>query len=143
MPRQIRVSAERLVPARPERAYAFLADYREARPLILTSHYVDYRVEEGGNGPGTVVSYRLQAARRERQYRVRVESPVQRTLVERDASSSLVTTWRVIPAPNEHSIVRVVTEWQSSGGVAGIFERTFAPRGLRRIYEDVLDRLAE
>jgi hypothetical protein len=141
MPSLIRVLAEREMAARPERVFAFLADYREARPRILTPNYLDYRVEEGGRGEGTTVSYRLQAAGRERSYRLRVEAPVPRTLLERDTASSLVTTWRVMPAPRDRSIVRVVTEWQGSGGIGGFFERTFAPRGLRRIYEDVLDRL--
>ena len=114
MPNPITVSAERTVPASPERVYAFLSDYREARPRILTPNYVDYRVEEPAPG----------------------------TLVERDTTSSLVTTWRVMPAPNDQSIVRVVTEWQGGSGIRGFFERTFAPRGLRRIYDDLLERLA-
>jgi hypothetical protein len=141
MPSLIRVLAEREVPARPERVFAFLTDYQDARPLILTENYLDYRVEEGGSGAGTVVSYRLQAAGRERAYRLRAETPAHNTLVERDTASSLVTTWRVMPAPNDRSIVRLVTEWQGSGGIRGFFERTFAPRGLRRIYDEVLERL--
>jgi Polyketide cyclase / dehydrase and lipid transport len=141
MPSLIRVLAEREVAVRPERVFAFLADYRVARPRILTSNYLDYRVEEGGSGAGTVISYRFQAAGRERPYRLRAETPAHHTLLERDAASSLVTTWRVMPAPNERSIVRVVTEWQGGGGIGGLFERTFAPRGLRRVYDEVLQRL--
>ena len=123
--------------------YAFLADYRDSRPRILPSNYLDYAVEEGGVGPGTVLSYRFRAAGRERAYRLHVESPGRRTLLERDAASSLVTTWRVMPAPNERSIVRVVTEWRGSRGIGGVFERVFAPRGLRRLYEQVLERLEQ
>ena len=141
MPGSITVSAERTVAASPDRVYAFVSDYQAARPRILTPNYVDYRVEEGGTGAGTLVSYRLQAARRERAYRLRVEEPAPGTLVERDTTSSLMTTWRVMPAPNDQSIVRVVTEWQGGSGIRGFFERTFAPRGLRRIYDDLLERL--
>ena len=136
-----RVQAEREIPARQDRVFAFLADYADARPRILTPQYVDYRVEQGGRGAGTVISYRFQAAGRERPYFLRVETPAANTLLERDNVSSLVTTWRVMPAPDERSIVRVVTEWRGSAGIGGVFERVFAPRGLRRVYEEVLERL--
>ena len=132
-----RVLAERELPAGPQRVFALLADYRQARPRLLTSDYVDYRVEEGGSGAGTVFSYRF----RERPYRVRVESAGPNTLRERDAAASLVTTWRVMPAPNQRSIVRVVTEWRASRGLGGLVERVFAPRRLRRVYREVLERL--
>jgi hypothetical protein len=143
MARSVRVSVERSVAAPPERVYQMLADYRDTRRRILTANYLDYRVEEGGTGAGTVISYRLQAAGRERSYRLRVETPAINTLVERDTASSLVTTWRVMRAPNAASIVRLVTEWQAAPGIRGLFERTFAPRGLRRIYDELLRRLEE
>jgi hypothetical protein len=37
--------------------------------------------------------------------------------------------------------VRVETRWQGAGGVGGVFERLFAPRVLRGIYVDELERL--
>ena len=123
--------------------FALLADYRQGRPRILTENYVDYQVEQGGTGAGTVISYRFQAAGRERPYFLRVEMPGPNTLLERDSVSSLVTTWRVLPAPNEHSIVRVVTEWPESPGIRGLFERVVAPRALRRVYDEVLERLEQ
>jgi hypothetical protein len=134
-----RVLVERDITARHDRVFAFLADYADGRPRLLTTDYVDYRVEQGGRGAGTVISYRF----RERPYFLRVETPAANTLLERDTVSSLVTTWRVMPAPNERSIVRVVTEWQGGGGIGGFFERLFAPRGLRRVYEQVLERLEQ
>ena len=39
------------------------------------------------------------------------------------------------------STVRVVTTWNGAGGIGGFFERTFAPKGLRRIHEGVLANL--
>ena len=134
-----RVLVEREIPARQDRVFAFLADYADARPRILTPQYAEYRVEQGGRGAGTVISYQF----RERRYFLRVEAPAANTLLERDIVSSLVTTWRVMPAPNERSIVRVVTEWRGSGGIGGVFERVFAPRGLRRVYEQLLERLEQ
>jgi hypothetical protein len=37
--------------------------------------------------------------------------------------------------------VRISTTWQGAGGVGGVFERLFAPRALRRLYDDELSRL--
>jgi hypothetical protein len=37
--------------------------------------------------------------------------------------------------------VRVRTTWNGAGGIGGFFERTFAPKGLRRVYDEIPDRL--
>jgi uncharacterized protein YndB with AHSA1/START domain len=143
MARQINVSAERTIPAPPERVHAVLADYREGRPRILPDNYLDYRVLEGGQGGGTVISYRLRAARRERPYTMEVAEPTPgTTLVERDRDSSLVTTWLLSPtASGTGTDLKLSTVWEGGSGVGGFFERTFAPKGLRAIYDDMLDRL--
>src|SRR6266536_2441926 len=85
------------------------------------------------------------AGRRERPYDVEVSEPSPgATLVERDRGSSLVTTWTLTPTLDGTATdVKLSTTWQGGGGVGGFFERTFAPKGLRRIYEDVLGRLAQ
>ena len=140
MPEMVHADAEGPVPAPPAEVYAFLTDYRH-RPEILPANYQDYRVEEGGFGAGTLVAYRFKAGPRERDYRVRAETPDGSTLVERDQGSTLVTTWRVSPAAGG-STVRVETEWQGASGVGGFFERTFAPKGLSRIYDSVLASFA-
>ncbi|MEU1165734.1 hypothetical protein ABZ372_36915, partial [Streptomyces sp. NPDC005921] len=38
--------------------------------------------------------------------------------------------------------VVVHTTWQGAGGIGGFFEKTFAPKGLGRIYDGILDKLA-
>jgi hypothetical protein len=63
-----------------------------------------------------------------------------RTLVESDAGSSLVTTFNVEPQGGK-SLVRIHTSWDGAGGIGGFFEKTFAPRAMRRLYLDELDRL--
>jgi uncharacterized protein YndB with AHSA1/START domain len=142
MGRQIQVELERTIPAPPSRVHDVLADYQR-RPRLLPVGYGDYRVEEGGTGAGTVVSYRLRAAGRERRYRVEVAEPTPGVvLVERDRGSSLTTTWILNPAGGGASTsLRLSTVWEGRGGVAGFFERTFAPRGLRRLHGALLDRL--
>lgn len=138
----IHVESERVIPAGIQSVAEFLRDY-EARPRILTDNYRDYTVQAGGQGAGTVVSYLLAAGRSERPYRLTVEEPAPgRTLRERDSDSSLVNTWRLTPAGDgDRTRVALVSEWQGAGGIGGFFERTFAPRALRRIYAQVLERL--
>ncbi len=140
---QVFVKNERTIPANPEAVYAVLADYKEKRPLMLTPNFLDYKVESGGQGSGTVVSYRLRAANRERAYRMRVDEVVKgRELMERDRNSSLVTTWILSPQDDgRQTRVQVTTQWEGGSGVGGFFERTFAPVGLHRIYDQMLDML--
>jgi uncharacterized protein YndB with AHSA1/START domain len=142
MGRHIHVDLDRTIPAPPSRVHAVLADYH-GRPRILPRDYLGYTVEEGGSGGGTVVSYRLRAARRERHYRIEVAEPTPGvTLVERDRDSSLITTWILNPtASGTATDLRLSTVWEGRGGVGGFFERAFAPRGLRRIHGELLDRL--
>ena len=64
------------------------------------------------------------------------------TLVEGDRESSLITTWILSPtASGTATELRMSTIWEGHGGIGGLFERAFAPRGLRRIHGGLLDRL--
>jgi hypothetical protein len=139
---QVVATAEGTVPATPERVLAALADYTEVRPRLLPEQFSDYRVEAGGHGAGTRVHWRFAAtSKRVRDQLMSVTEPVAGTLVESDANSSMVTTWTVTPADAGGSTVRVRTTWTGATGVGGSFERTFAPKGLRRVYDEMLGRL--
>jgi uncharacterized protein YndB with AHSA1/START domain len=134
---QVTATAERTIDAPAEKVVAALADYATTRPRILTEHYSDYRVEPDGR-----VHWRLQATKsRVRDQLVAVDAPGDGTVVERDANSSMVTTWTVVPAGEGRSLVTATTTWNGAGGVGGFFERTFAPRGLARIHSGVLENL--
>ena len=63
-----------------------------------------------------------------------------RTVIEKDANSTLLTNWTVAPA-GTGSTVTVKTSWTGAGGVKGFFEKTFAPLGLRKIQDEVLANL--
>jgi hypothetical protein len=63
-----------------------------------------------------------------------------RILTESDTNSSLVTTFTVTPE-GERSRVEISTTWEGAGGIGGIFERLFAPRVMRGLYDDELARL--
>ncbi len=135
--------AERTIEAPADKVRTLVADYTETRPKLLTEHYRDYEVTEGGVGAGTKASWKLQAtSKRVRDVAATVTEPSEGTLVETDANSSMVTTWTVREVP-EGSLVRIETTWDGAGGIGGFFEKTFAPGGLKRIYEGVLGKLAE
>lgn len=140
----IHVQTEQIVAAKPEEVWAFLTDYRNKRPQILTNNFLNYTVEKGGTGAGTVISYHLHAANRERFYRMLVSEPSRgKVLTERDEGSSLVTTWTLTPTENnQQTRVQLSTDWEGGKGIGGFFEKTFAPMGLRRIYEEMLGKLA-
>jgi hypothetical protein len=119
-----------------------LADYAGARPRMLPEQFSDYRVEAGGQGAGTRVHWRFAAtSKRVRDQLVSVTQPGPDRLVETDANSSMVSTWTLHPVDAGVTTVRVRTTWTGAGGVGGFFERTFAPRALRRVYGEMLDRL--
>ncbi|MFC9971512.1 SRPBCC family protein [Spirillospora sp. NPDC127200] len=138
---QVTATTQATVAAPPQRVMAALADYATVRPRLLTDHYSEYEVREGGQGAGTIVRWKLAAtSKRVRDCLVSVTTPDDGTLVETDANSSMVTTWKVSPAA-QGSRVEVSTTWKGAGGVGGFFERTFAPRGLARIYDEQLAKL--
>jgi hypothetical protein len=139
---QVTARTERTIDAPAERVRTALADYDKVRPAILTDHYHDYRVEAGGHGDGSRVHWKLQATKkRVRDQLVEVSQPSADQIVERDTNSSMVTTWTVTPAGTDRSVVAVESTWTGAGGIGGFFERTFAPKGLRRIHDGVLSNL--
>ncbi len=91
------------------------------------------------------VRYKFTTAGRSRPCRMRVEEPTEGgLLVEQDIDSSLVTTWTLTPTEGgERTLVSLASRWEGAGGIGGFFERMFAPRALRRIYDEVLKRLSE
>jgi hypothetical protein len=92
-------------------------------------------------GDGTITRFTVTAGGRTRQYRMRVGEPEPgRVLTESDTASSLVTTTTVTPQ-GSGSLVQITTTWDGAGGIGGVFERLFAPRAMRGIYADELERL--
>ncbi|MDT0436120.1 MULTISPECIES: SRPBCC family protein [Streptomyces] len=140
---QVEATTERVVEADPEKVFDALADYSGTRAGLLPHHFSEYEVREGGDGEGTLVHWKLQAtSKRIRDCLLEVTEPTDGELVEKDRNSSMVTTWRVTPAGEGSSRVVVTTVWNGAGGIGGFFERTFAPKGLARIYDELLGNLA-
>ena len=128
--------------ARRQQVYRLIADYDRHHPRFLPPAFSQFRVEAGGVGAGTVHSFKMTAGGRARSFRMRVDEPEPgRVLTESDERSSTVTTWVVTP-DGPGCQVRVETRWQGAGGgIGGLFERLFAPRVLRRLYAEELERL--
>ena len=138
---KIVVSAERVVDAPADTVYRYVADMRDHHPRFLPPEFSDFRVESGGVGAGTITRFTVTAGGRTRQYRMKVEEPEPgRVLTESDTGSSLVTTTTVSPQGGA-SLVRISTSWDGAGGIGGFFEKMFAPRAMRAIYTDELERL--
>ena len=103
--------------------------------------FSDFQVESGGAGAGTITRFKVTAGGRIREYRMRVDEPEPgQVLTESDTGSSLVTTTTVSPRDGA-SLVRISTARDGAGGIGGFFERMFAPRAMRAIYADELERL--
>lgn len=138
---KIHVHAEGRVRAPADDVYRYIADMREHHPNFLPSAFSEFEVKAGGAGAGTVVSFRVSAGRRSRVYEMEVSEPDPgRVLMESDRSSSLVTTFSVLPDGGD-SKVSIATEWDGAGGIGGIFERLFAPKVMQGIYREELERL--
>ncbi|MGW7264603.1 SRPBCC family protein [Streptomyces sp. NPDC054842] len=140
---QVEATTERVIAADAEAVFDALADYSGTRPKLLPEHFSEYEVREGGDGEGTLVHWKLQAtSKRVRDCLLEVSEPTDGELVEKDRNSSMVTTWRVTPAGEGRARVVVTSVWNGAGGIGGFFERTFAPKGLARIYDAELANLA-
>ncbi|MCB5909074.1 SRPBCC family protein [Streptomyces pinistramenti] len=140
---QVEATTQREIAADPEDVFDALADYSGTRKQLLPEQFSEFEVREGGDGKGTLVHWKLQAtSKRVRDCLLEVDEPTDGQLVEKDRNSSMVTTWVVTPAGEKRAQVVVTTTWQGAGGVGGFFERTFAPKGLGRIYDAILANLA-
>src|ERR1051326_4916781 len=139
---KIVVSAERTVEAPADAVYRYVADMREHHPHYLPPAFSDFQGESGGTGAGTITRFKVTAGGRTREYRMRVDEPEPgRVLTESDTGSSLVTTTTVSPQDGA-ARVQISTSWNGAGGIGGFFEKMFAPRAMRAICTDELERLA-
>jgi hypothetical protein len=138
----IAVAQEGAVGASADLTYRLIAD--DAHHVkFLPDCFSDFETVEGGVGAGTVHRFKVAAGGRVRDYLMRVDEPQPgRVITETDQNSSLVTTFTVTPA-GEACTVKIETTWKGAGGVGGFFERTFAPKAMRKIYADELGRLDE
>jgi hypothetical protein len=87
------------------------------------------------------VTWRLHATEKRVRHVVADVTTDDTGVTETDRNSSLVTRYDV-RADGAGSRVVVTSTWAGATGIGGFFERTFAPRGLARIHDEVLANLA-
>jgi hypothetical protein len=136
MPRH-RLSAEAIIDAPPDVAYAIIADYRDGHPHILPRPpFVSLDVEEGGVGAGTVIRFRMRMLGKTRTMRAAVTEPEPgRVLVESDLEGDVVSTFTVDPVEGGRKArVTIATELTVLGWPLGWLQRRLVTRLLRPVY---------
>jgi hypothetical protein len=138
---QVVTTIARQYPVPADDAWVLVRDYRR-RHDIQPDYFSDYQLISGGEGAGTRVSWSLRATKnRVRACLLDVTEPEPLRLAETDQNSTMVTTWTVHPEGERSCLVTIQTSWRGAPGVAGFFERIFAPAGLRRVYTAMLAKL--
>ena len=140
---QTRLGVERVVDAPAEVVYHLLADYREHHRHgpegFVPPAFSDLVVERGGVGEGTVIRFTMKLGGRSRTVTASITEPEPgQVLVER--SPGVETTFTVEPEGGQRARVRFDTVIEA-GGLAGLLTRLLAPRLLRPLYADELERL--
>jgi Polyketide cyclase / dehydrase and lipid transport len=140
---QVSVSADINAPA--SKIYAILADYHEGHPRIMPRPPFGFlKVEQGGVGEGTVISFSMTLNGRTRVTRGQVTEPQPGTvLVETYPDSGAVTSFTVEPnGDSPGTRVTIATDIETRGGLLGVLERFLITRTLRHVYERQLRNLA-
>jgi hypothetical protein len=144
-PEKHTISASAVIPARRERIYALIANYKDGHQRILPKQLGNVTVEQGGVGAGTIIRYQMSIFGRKQTFRAAVTEPEPgRVLVETDLDTNgAVTTFTVDQgtAPAD-SNVRISTELAVRSGFLGKIERAFATALLRPMYVSELENLA-
>lgn len=139
------VSASALIPARRERVYSLIANYRDGHPRILPKQFTNLVVEQGGVGAGTVIRFQMNLMGRKQTFRAAITEPEPgRVLVERYLDpNDAVTTFTMDPgtAPADCKVT-ISTELAVRSGILGSIERTLSTLLLRPIYVKELENLA-
>lgn len=139
---RLRAEAERSIDAPAPAVYRLIADFENHHPRFLPPAFSDFGVEQGGVGAGTVHHVTIKLAGQSQTYRMRVDEPHPgRVLTETEIDGPTVTTYTVDP-DGAGCRVRLETEWAGATGLAGLFDRLLGPRLARRLYDDLLERLA-
>lgn len=139
------VSVSAIIPARRERVYSLLANYRDGHARILPRQFSELVVEQGGIGSGTVIRVQMTLLGKRQNFHATVTEPEPgRLLVETYSDpEGTVTTFTVDggSAPAD-SKVTISTEMPVRGGILGSVEKIFATLLLRPIYRKELENLA-
>ena len=116
--------------------YRLIADYRAGHPRILPpTFFRNLRVELGGFGAGTVITFDMLAFGRMQQLRAHISEPEPgRVLAERYLDNGSVTTFTVDSWGSDRSRLTIATALRVKPGILGRLELWLLRRFLRRVY---------
>ena len=69
------VSASAVIPARRERVYSLISNYKDGHPRILPKQFSSLVVEQGGVGAGTVIRFQMSLLGRKQTFRAAITEP--------------------------------------------------------------------
>jgi hypothetical protein len=139
------ISATAQVNAPPRRVYDTIANYHTGHPRILPKQFQNLKVEHGGIGAGTVITFQVRMLGQTITFRAEVTEPDPgRVLVETNVKGSdSVTTFIVEPGDRPDSaMVTISTVFQRHPGVSGAIEKFVTERVIQPMYAEEL-RLLE
>ena len=139
------VTASATIPARRERVYSLIANYRDGHPRIVPAQISGMVVEQGGVGAGTVIRFQMSLLGRKQTLRAAITEPDPgRVLVETDLDGNgAVTTFIVDPATAPADCrVTISTELRVRSGFPGLVEKILSSLLLRSMYEKELANIA-
>jgi hypothetical protein len=134
---EVRAQAHSHIAAPVETVFALISDPTRRRELLPEAYH---DLDVAASGDTVLITYRLHAGGRQREYAMRQIPVPTSSLREEDEKSSLVTVWTLTPT-GSGTDVAINTSWQGAGGIGGFFEKTFAPKGVSRLHEMTLDNL--
>lgn len=140
----IHAKSSAVIPAPPSIVYGLIADYRRGHPRILPRKYFqDLKVEEGGVGSGTRISFSMRSFGVRRLLRAKITEPEPgRRLVETYDPTGMTTTFIVDGQDaDQSSLVTIATQYVKRGP-AGWMERWLAPRYLKKVFAAELELLS-
>jgi len=138
------LTAGREIPAPAAVVYDLLADYHEGHPSILPRPpFGDWRVESGGRGAGTVVSFSMRLLGVTRHTTGHVSEPEPgRVLAEHYPADGLLTRFVVEPRGDAACHLTIQTVLPALGGWRGRWRDSLYRRLLLPVYERELDLIA-
>lgn len=137
----IRIDVLRLIDADSTTLYQWLADFEHHVHPLLPPSFSEYRVEAGGFGEGTVISFAFTTYCGTQRLRLRISEPILgKVITGFDQRTLLMVTFR-LRREGTQTQVEIDTSWPIKSGLRGLKRRLCAQVLVRRELNQILDRL--
>ena len=140
---QVRIEESAEVAAPPQVVWDILTDYREGHPRILPGAFGPLRVEQGGQGDGTIIRFDMTVMGSTTHFHQSVSTPEPgRVLVESDVDGPNHTTFALTPhADGRRTRVTITSDVATPSGVMGAIQAGMIRLLIPPIFRDELGRL--